>query len=65
MTTLPRPDVSVTESPGKSSGETKIDVVISRDNKAKTYTGKGTTTQAVHDIVREIIDNPATAEILP
>lgn len=58
---LPRPDVAVSTSP--SSG---VDVVISRDGKAKSYKGDGATREAiVKDVVEKILGDRHTGEWLP
>jgi len=66
MTTLPRPDVATTR-PTDSTGPTDLDVVISRDGKARTYStrGKATVQEAVTEVVRQIIDDPVSRELLP
>jgi hypothetical protein len=58
---LPRPDVSVSTSP-----ESGVDVVISRDGKAKSYKGDGATREAIiKDVVEKIIGDRHTGEWLP
>lgn len=60
---LPRPDVSTAPAADGSGG---IDVVISRDGKAKSYKGEGATREAVvKDVVKKILDDGHTAEWLP
>lgn len=63
MATLPRPDVNVVE--GEVSGTRTVDVVISRDGKAKSYRGEGTGTAPIKQIVEKMIGDPLTAEWLP
>jgi hypothetical protein len=58
---LPRPDVSVSTSP-----ESGVDVVISRDGKAKSYKGDGAIReQVIKDVVEKIIGDRHTGEWLP
>lgn len=66
--TLPRPDVSVTPAtdrdPLAPSGS--VDIVISRDNKAKSYRADGgSTTAIVKDAVEKILNDRHSAEWLP
>ena len=64
MTTLPRPTVDVTVD--KESQAQSIDVVVKRDGKAQTYSGKSeTTVGAVGDLVNNILNDPKTIEWLP
>jgi hypothetical protein len=66
MVTLPRPDVGVTTSDKSDDGKQKISVVISRDNKAKTYEAENyTTAKSVQEVVEKIINDPLTREWLP
>jgi len=70
MMSLPRPDVSVTEGVEQTvSGGPDyraVDVVISRDGKAKSYRGIGVTgSDATKEVIRKILDDPKTAEYLP
>ena len=62
MATLPRPDVNVTT----TSDPEVIDVVVSRDNKARSYQGRGSSeTARTKDVVKKILDDGHTAEWLP
>lgn len=68
MTDLPRPDVTVTHAterdPNAPPGS--VDVVISRDGKAKSYRATGDSGPTiVADAVKQIISDPRTAEWLP
>lgn len=67
--TLPRPDVTTTHDTITGTGAPDfeaVDITISRDNKGKTYTGKGQTIpEAVSEAVKQIINDPQTAEYLP
>jgi len=61
MATPPQPDVSVDIA--TKDGKQQVDVVLSRDNKAKSYQGVGShNAEAVKDVVRKILDDPSTAE---
>jgi len=63
MADLPRPDVGVIT---PQTEPLYTDVVISRDGKAKSYRGEGTNeVERTKSIVRQILDNPRTAEWLP
>lgn len=58
---LPRPTVTA-----DSSADGSVDVVISRDGKARSYKGEGPTREAVvKDVVKKILDDGHTAEWLP
>lgn len=68
MTTLPRPDVNVTHAterdPNAPPGS--MDVVISRDGKAKSYRVVGDTGPAiVKDAVEKVLGDPHSGEWLP
>ena len=76
MVDLPRPDVNVTvgkppvdNTPGlpgaTSADDIKADVVISRDNKARSYTATGKPAEVIREVVRQIIDDPKHLEFLP
>lgn len=66
MATLPRPTVTTTPDFTKSDGKAHVDIVVSRDNKAKSYHGEGLTqTEAVSDAVGRMLGDGATAEWLP
>lgn len=69
MTALPRPDIKAskpTTAEGEPASEHAIDVVISRDGKAQSYRGDGSTREeSVEKVIRQIIDNPKTIEFLP
>lgn len=59
---LPRPDIDAQT----SAGGTVVDIVVSRDGKAKSYHGSGGHNgEAVKEAVRKILDDPQTAEWLP
>lgn len=61
---LPRPDVSVTSS--ETDGAHKVDLVVSRDGKAKSYAGAGPGRDAAtRDVVEKLLADPHTAEWLP
>lgn len=66
---LPRPDVTTTHETITGTGAPDfeaVDITISRDNKGKTYTGKGQTIpEAVSEAVKQIINDKASAEWLP
>jgi len=67
---LPRPDVTVdtktTQDEGDTSPVHQVDVVVSRDNKARSYTGTGSTpSEAIKGAVRKIVDDRGFAEMLP
>jgi hypothetical protein len=65
MADLPRPDVGVVRPSEEYSGS-HTDVVISRDGKAKSYRGEGSNeVERTKSIVRQIVDDPRTAEWLP
>jgi hypothetical protein len=70
MATLPRPDVKVRDtvvpaSEGCPSG-VEVEVLISRDNKAKSYTSAGPShAEATGKVIRQILDDPHTAEYIP
>lgn len=65
MTDLPRPDISVTNKPIDSTSH-GVDVVISRDNKAHSYSGKGSDVNgAVKDVVEKILGDHRSAEYIP
>ncbi len=68
MTTLTRPDVTVTNAterdPNAPPGS--MDVVISRDGKAKSYrTIAGTTAEVMKDGIEKVIADPYSAEWIP
>ncbi len=61
---LPRPDVTVTE---HHTGDSySLDVVISRDGKAQSYTGTGSSSrEAIKDTFVKVLNDPRIAESLP
>jgi hypothetical protein len=62
---IPRPRVEVTGS-DDGSGKHDVSVVISRDNKAHSYTGTGgSRDEATGKAVQRIIDDSRTLEWLP
>lgn len=62
-TTIPQPDVEVTDASTGITGASGIDVTISRDGKARSYHGVGVAkNDAVKDAVKKILDDPHTAE---
>jgi hypothetical protein len=68
MITLPRPDVTVTHAterdPNAPTGS--MDVVISRDGRAKSYRIVGETGPAiVKDAVEKVLGDPYSGEWLP
>lgn len=68
MTVLPRPTVNVTPTVERDSTAPagSVDVVISRDGKAKSYQADGSSvTEVVKDAVEKILNDPHTAEWLP
>ncbi len=66
MTTLPRPDVTTTPDFTVVDGRARVNIVVSRDNKARTYAGVGNTqVEAVSDAVGKILSERASAEWLP
>lgn len=65
MPDMPRPTVTTTPE-FKNDGKQHINIVVARDNKAKSYAGSGSTqTEAISDAVGKILDDGATAEWLP
>jgi hypothetical protein len=63
-TTLPRPNVSAETK--TEDYKTHVDVVISRDGKAKSYKGEGSTEAArTKHVVDQVINDGHTAEWLP
>lgn len=64
MMALPRPDVTVNQSQnGDGHG---VEVIISRDGKAKSYSGENyTSSGATAEVIKKIIADPYTAEWLP
>jgi hypothetical protein len=69
MATLPRPDVTVGRPcppEGCTPSDTAVEVVITRDNKCKSYTADGATRdEATGKVIREILDDPKSIEWLP
>jgi hypothetical protein len=64
MTDLQRPDVSVTT--GETDGTHKVDLAVSRDGKARSYTGASSTHPgAIKEVVEKLLADPVTAEWLP
>lgn len=66
MADLPRPKIEV-NSKEDLTGHT-VDVVISRDNKAKSYSGGGagvSRNDATRDVVEKILNDPHSAEWIP
>lgn len=62
----PRPDVKTSTASQDEGATIYTDVVISRDGKAKSYRGEGSTEAArTGDVVRKIIGDAHTAEWLP
>jgi len=60
MPDLPRPDVTTT------TGTDHVDVVISRDGKATSHRGEGTTeTARTTDVVKKILNDRRSLEWLP
>jgi hypothetical protein len=64
---LPRPTVSADVKTEVEAGKPfTADVTITRDNKAKSYTGGGSSASgAVKDVVEKILNDPYSAEWLP
>ena len=66
MATLPRHDVAVSTGTDYSSCKERLDVVISRDGKAKSFSSeKSSATERVKEVVEKLIGDGATAEYLP
>lgn len=66
MTTLPRPDVTVTHATDPSAPSGSMDVVISRDGKGKSYRVVGDSGPAiVKDAIEKVIGDKYTGEWLP
>lgn len=66
MADLPRPTVTVTHGVDGTTGATSTDVVISRDNKARSYSVPGSAdVGVVRQVVEKVIGDPRTAEWLP
>jgi len=66
MTTLPRPDVTV--STGTSDGGSTIDsnIVVTQDGKSRSWAGNAPTIQdSVKEGIKKMLDDPVTAEYLP
>lgn len=64
---LPRPDVAVSTRT-RDDGGTDLDVVISRDGKARSYSSNRTgvpDTAPIKEIVEKILSDSATGEWLP
>ncbi len=62
---LPRPDVKVTPAterdPAASAGS--VDIVISRDNKGRSYRAEGgSAPEVVKDAIEKILNDPYTGE---
>ena len=63
MPDLPQPKVDVTSRETDSGHE--LDVMISRDNRGKSYTGKGTRDEAVKQVIDKVLADPYTGEWVP
>ncbi len=66
--TLPRPDIAVTPAIERdiTAPTGSVDVVISRDGKAKSFRAEGgSVTEVVKDAVEKILGDAGTAEWLP
>lgn len=62
MATLPRPDV-VVETVPLAGGACNTAIVVSRDGKARTWSGAGTSSQtSTAEAVKKMLDDPMTAE---
>jgi hypothetical protein len=68
---LPHPEVQVTHKPAQAdpdkgttpaSGDVQVDVVISRDNRGRSYTGIGQPADAIRKVINDIIADPYTRE---
>lgn len=65
-TTLPRPEVKTVPDFSHQDGNMHVDIVVSRDNKAKSFHGAGSTqVEAVSDAVEKMLGDRATGEWLP
>ena len=72
-TPLPRPDISISTSNPSipntapiADGPRKIGVVISRGSSSRKYEVEGSTeSERIREVVRQITDDPYTAEWLP
>jgi len=65
MPPLPRPEVSVTS---RQECGHEVDVVIRRQNSARSYRGGGTfhtADQATADVIKKILADPYTLEWIP
>jgi hypothetical protein len=64
MADLPRPDVTVTTGPDEVNHH--VDVVISRDNKARSYRGQGATEpERTKSVIDKILGDHHSAEFIP
>ena len=64
-TTLPRPDISISESDNGCGGKS-VTITASRDNKSKSWSGTSVnTTGATKEAVEKMLSDRSTAEYLP
>lgn len=66
MTDLPRPKIDVTSTENLNGNE--VGVTISRDNKARSYTGGGagkSRNEAIGEVVGKILDDHHSTEWIP
>ena len=62
--TIPQPTVDVVHRAGDRDHH--IDVILSRDNKARSYTGAGASpAEAVKDVVEKVLGDHRNAEFIP
>lgn len=65
MADLPKPTVTADVGPSPDGSKQGATVWVARDGKARAWTGEGsTTTEAVVDVVKKMLDDPRTGEFM-